>query len=466
MNFSSTAGITDAARSDRLEKFQQGDTVKRTTLIACIAGGVVLILLWYFVLFSPTSKDLNDTRDQVATVEDQKQELQNTIRQLKELSANAPQQQASLRTLRAAIPANPDLGEFILQANDIAAASGIDWLSIAPTPPAPTTGAGPASTIAVSIQVDGGFFEVLDYLNRLEDLDRLVIVDSINVSVRRQRDRRRTRRPGVTSGTPDLSVTLDRAYVHGRRAPPADADGSTPEPPHRRPPLRAEARRRTRPPRPRPAPERAPDGRQRAEQPSTHRSCSPWAACCIALFAVVQPVERRRRLERRGERAAVDARAERRQRRAPAATATPSTTTPAAPSLPNGQFDVFATRNPFEPAIEVTDSGTGAPRHRTGRDRARRRRRRSTRRRPPTRPRPTPGEPGPVGGHDRRGDRRLRPGRRHDRPSCRSARRSTRSPRARCSRRATRSCRSPGTCGQFMYGDSPFSLCEGEQVIK
>ena len=23
-----------------------------------------------------------------------------------------------------------------------------------------------------------------------------------------------------------------------------------------------------------------------------------------------------------------------------------------------------------------------------------------------------------------------------------------------------------GTCGQFMYGDSPFSLCKGEQVMK
>ena len=23
-----------------------------------------------------------------------------------------------------------------------------------------------------------------------------------------------------------------------------------------------------------------------------------------------------------------------------------------------------------------------------------------------------------------------------------------------------------GTCGQFLYGDSPFNLCEGEEVIK
>jgi Tfp pilus assembly protein PilO len=200
--------------------------MKRTTLIACIAGGFVLVLLWYFVLFSPTSKDLSDTRAEVATVEDQKQELENTIRHLKELSKNAPQQQASLRTLRAAIPANPDLGEFILQANDIAAAAGIDWLSIAPSPPVASTTQGPASTITVAIQVDGGFFEVLDYLNRLEDLDRLVLVDSINVSVGGADAAAGGASSGVTSGAPDLSVTLTGRMFTGAEAPAADGSVS------------------------------------------------------------------------------------------------------------------------------------------------------------------------------------------------------------------------------------------------
>jgi Tfp pilus assembly protein PilO len=205
--------------------------MKRTTLIAVIAGGLVLILLWYFVLFSPTSSDLNDTRDEVAAVQSQNQELENTIRRLKELSRNAPQQEATLRTLRAAIPANPDLGEFILQANDIASAAGIDWLSIAPTPPAASTTGGPQSTIALSMQIDGGFFEVLDYLNRLEDLERLVLVDSINVSVGASDTGGTT--GGVTDstgGAPDLSVTLTGRMFTG--APPTAADGSviTPTP--------------------------------------------------------------------------------------------------------------------------------------------------------------------------------------------------------------------------------------------
>ena len=205
--------------------------MKRTTLIACVAGGVVLILLWYFLLFSPTSSDLSSTRDDVSEIDSQNQELQNTIRRLKELSRNSVEQQAQLRTLRAAIPTTPDLGEFILQANEIASTSGIDWLSIAPTPPAASGGSGPTSTIALSIQVDGQFSAVLDYLNRLEDLERLVVVDGINVTVGGGAEGASGASgsagsgASVTTGAPDLSVTITgRMFTD---AQPTAASGST-----------------------------------------------------------------------------------------------------------------------------------------------------------------------------------------------------------------------------------------------
>jgi Tfp pilus assembly protein PilO len=205
--------------------------VKRPVLIGCAVGAVVVILLWYFLLFSPTSSDLNDTRDQVSEVQTQNQELENTVRQLKELSRNSVEQQAQLRTLRAAIPSTPDLGEFILQANEIASAAGIDWLSIAPTPPAASTGGGPTSTIAISMQIQGQFSAVLDYLSRLEDLDRLVVVDSVNVSAASAGDTGgATGATGAAAdssvtGAPDLSVTITgRMFTD---AQPAAAPGST-----------------------------------------------------------------------------------------------------------------------------------------------------------------------------------------------------------------------------------------------
>jgi Tfp pilus assembly protein PilO len=204
--------------------------MKRGMLIGIAAGGVVLILLWYFLLFSPTSSDLNDTRDQVSEAQHQKQELENTVRRLKDLSRNAPQQEADLRTLKAAVPDNPDLGEFILQANEIATASGVDWLAITPSPPVASTGSGPNSTIGLSIQVEGGFFQVLDYLNRLEDLDRLVIVDSVSISTggsgsstgSSASSTGSTDTSGSSSSDPTLSVTLTgRMFTNAEAAPVA-----------------------------------------------------------------------------------------------------------------------------------------------------------------------------------------------------------------------------------------------------
>lgn len=212
--------------------------MKRGTIIGIVAGGLVVVLLWYFFLYSPTSSDLNDTKSQVSAAEQQKQELENSIRQLKELSRNAPQQEADLRALRAAVPENPDLGEFVLQANEIATASGVDFLSISPSPPVANTSSGPKSTIALSIQIDGGFFQLLDYLARLEHLDRLVILDSVSVSTGDTGTSGSTGSTGSTAGSgstsgssstdPTLSVTLTgRMFTNAEAAPVAGSTGGT-----------------------------------------------------------------------------------------------------------------------------------------------------------------------------------------------------------------------------------------------
>ncbi|MBM3674781.1 MAG: hypothetical protein FJW88_07450 [Actinobacteria bacterium] len=153
--------------------------MKRGWLLGIVAGALVLVLVWYFLLWAPASKDLDDTREQVSEQQRQQLSLEATVKRLQALAENAPQLQATLRRYDAAIPETPDLADFIIQCNDIAIASGIDWLAISPSPPAAGT---PVTTIALSINVQGGFFQVLDYLNRLEDLERLVVVDTINIA--------------------------------------------------------------------------------------------------------------------------------------------------------------------------------------------------------------------------------------------------------------------------------------------
>jgi len=153
-------------------------------IIGLVAGALVLVLVWYFALYAPTAKDIDAAKTKTAAAEQERDGLQTTLHRLQDLAKTAPQQQAALRTLDAAVPETPDLADFIIQANDIARRAGIDFLSIAPAPPAAgtTAAAGTATTtINLSITIQGGFFQVLDYLKELEHLDRLVIVDTLNL---------------------------------------------------------------------------------------------------------------------------------------------------------------------------------------------------------------------------------------------------------------------------------------------
>ncbi|MGZ8765460.1 MAG: type 4a pilus biogenesis protein PilO [Acidimicrobiia bacterium] len=210
--------------------------MKRNTILAVVAGALVVILIWFFAFYKPKGDEVSKTNDEVATAERQQQDLDATLAQLQALDKERPQQQATLDKLNAAIPATPDLAEFIFEANTAAAESGVDWLSIAPTPPVASATGGP-SEIVLNIQVQGGFFQVLDYLNRLENLKRLVVTDTVNLSAGGTDTSGSAGSTTETtlststsdSGAPTLSVTLGAKMYTSATVAPA-APGATPAP--------------------------------------------------------------------------------------------------------------------------------------------------------------------------------------------------------------------------------------------
>jgi Tfp pilus assembly protein PilO len=173
---------------------------------------VVVVLIWNIAIFSPRGHKLNDAKKAAQAAQALEPGLQSTLARLKQISQNGPEIAAQLDKLNAAVPASADLDGFILSANQIATQAGIDWLSVSPS--VVQSGSSGVSVIPLTMQIKGGFFQVLDYLNRLEDLGRLVIVDSINTSAG----------GAAASGPPTLSVSLNgRMFT---RAAPAPIPGS------------------------------------------------------------------------------------------------------------------------------------------------------------------------------------------------------------------------------------------------
>jgi Tfp pilus assembly protein PilO len=196
--------------------------VNRRNLLIGVAAGLAVLVLWYLLLWSPRSKAIDKAKSRQTTASDALQELRAERNRLADLRSNEAATRARIEQLRQAIPDSPNLAQFILDANDAANQSGIDFLSISPTPPASAdTPAGaegpPPAQISLGITVTGGYFQVLDFVNRLNRLTRIVVIDTLSLS------------GGATSG---LSVQLGgRMFVSaapaGASAPAAVSTTTT-----------------------------------------------------------------------------------------------------------------------------------------------------------------------------------------------------------------------------------------------
>ena len=153
--------------------------MKSRTITVSVLVAVVVIALWWVFAYSPARSEASKVSADVDTAKAESRTLETQNKQLEDLKAKAPQIQAELDRLSNAVPEDAHLASFIQQANQIATATGVKWASVAPTEPAPT---GSAGTIALTISVSGDYYQVLDYINQLENMPRLVVVDQISLT--------------------------------------------------------------------------------------------------------------------------------------------------------------------------------------------------------------------------------------------------------------------------------------------
>jgi type IV pilus assembly protein PilO len=191
--------------------------MKRVVLLVAAGVAVLVVIVWYAAIYSPKNSDLSKAQDDLKTAQSQRDNLQTQLSNLRDLEANRAKQQAALQKLNAAVPTTPDLAGFILQANDIATQAGVDWLQVSPSLPSASAGGGP-TTINLTMQLQGGFFQVYDYLNRLEDLQRIVVVDTVNLTA-----------TGDTSNPSDPTLSMGitgRMFTRSAPVTPGGASGA------------------------------------------------------------------------------------------------------------------------------------------------------------------------------------------------------------------------------------------------
>jgi Tfp pilus assembly protein PilO len=188
-------------------------------------GGAVVLALGLFLLVLPQRHQAADLKGQIADTE-----LQITqARQAAAPKLPQPIHVANLFKLVKAMPDNADMPGILLQLNQTAHDSGIDFDAI--TPQAPVAGAVPVQ-VPISLEFTGNFYDLNDFLFRMRSLvavrggalqasGRLFSVDSIEFTQ-------------GSGGFPNISAKINvKAYVYGTgaaAAPTAPAAPATPPP--------------------------------------------------------------------------------------------------------------------------------------------------------------------------------------------------------------------------------------------
>lgn len=212
--------------------------------IYIIAGVIaaVLIVAWWFLLFSPSRTKLADLDTQVTNAQTQVSQAQTELARLKEYERTAPQARVDILRLGKMLPYDDAVPSLMVELTRTAETSGVTIESITP---ADDLEGQPFGIQTVNVGVTGRFFDVVDYVYRIENY---VAFRNLNVKVTGRllqitqmqiaREATAATTTGTTGGTteasaaslgdPDLTVTLTIAlYRWSGSAGGATAAGAT-----------------------------------------------------------------------------------------------------------------------------------------------------------------------------------------------------------------------------------------------
>jgi Tfp pilus assembly protein PilO len=192
---------------------------RRWSLLTAVLIVGILAASW-FLLVSPKRSDAAEIRGQAAAQQASNEALVQKLNELKAQSGDLPKQKAQLATMRKQIPDNPALPTLVRDLTAAGKKVGVQVLSIAPGAPtaavvaaapvpvattdttaadgsatdgtAATTGtpttptvvapaAAPLYVLPLGLTITGSYFEVEQFINRLEGMQRAYLLTAFDL---------------------------------------------------------------------------------------------------------------------------------------------------------------------------------------------------------------------------------------------------------------------------------------------
>lgn len=154
---------------------------RRNIYILVALGLVVVAAAYYFLVLSPRLTSIKDTEASIATEQQTLSANKDKLAQMQQTREEAAKNQATLIELSKMLPEGTELPSLLLQIQDLATESGIDFMTISPASP---QAAGSVEIVSLALSIKGSFFDINDFLYRAEQMvagpGRLLAVKSVS----------------------------------------------------------------------------------------------------------------------------------------------------------------------------------------------------------------------------------------------------------------------------------------------
>jgi Tfp pilus assembly protein PilO len=153
---------------------------RRAPLLAGVGVAVVVVALMLFLVL-PKMGEVSDAQTRLDEAKSEQQTLESRKGALEDAKDRAPEARATIAEVDQLIPPVANEPGLLLLLNNAAVTSGMDVVSFTPSPGQfdETTG---LSVITVAVSGTGSYFDVTEFMYRIETLPRAAKVTSISLA--------------------------------------------------------------------------------------------------------------------------------------------------------------------------------------------------------------------------------------------------------------------------------------------
>ena len=182
---------------NRLKEFKLRNLRQRDIALAVVVLSILMGVLWYFYLYTPTQARITGLNEEISRLEVQIGRGEAARANLPQLRAAVEQLEADRRAFLAQLPRENEVAQLLDQLRSAADDAGVSFDTLQSTGARGEDVQG-VRPLGFSMGTEGSYVETIDFLQTLESLRRFTKVQQVGLSVSDQ-----------DSQNPPLSATYD-----------------------------------------------------------------------------------------------------------------------------------------------------------------------------------------------------------------------------------------------------------------